>query len=36
MIRCSTTSLVEKTYYAENREKNGDVLLDKNSFATRH
>ena len=39
------TSLVEKTSYAENGEKNGDImgynediflLLDKNSFATSH
>ena len=36
MMRCSKTSLVEKTCYAENEEKNGDVLLDNNSFATSH
>ena len=32
-MRCSKTSLVEKTRYAENGEKNGNVLLDNNSFA---
>ena len=36
MMSCSKSSLIEKKCYAENREKNGDVLLDKNSFATSH
>ena len=36
MMRCSKILLVEKTCYSENEEKNGDVLLDKNSLATSH
>ena len=36
MMRCSKTSLVEKLCYAENGEKNEDVLLGKNSLATSH